>query len=61
MPDRLRQRITAAIEARVAAMPYAQETFDLVSVTFLRSRAEQRAGNTRAVLIEYRFRLLAAG
>ena len=52
--------LTAAIEARVAAMPYGQDAFDLVSITFLRSRAEQRAGNVRAVLIEYRFRGLAA-
>ncbi len=52
--------ISAAIEARVAAMPYGQDAFDLVSITFLRSRAEQRAGNLRAVLIEYRFRALAA-
>ena len=52
--------LTAAIEARVAAMPHAHEAFDLVSISFLRSRAEQRSGNTRAILIEYRFRLLAA-
>ncbi len=52
--------LTAAVEARVAAMPYSQDAFDLVSITFLRSRAEQRGGNTRAILIEYRFRLLAA-
>ncbi len=52
--------LTAAIEARIAAMPYAQDGFELVSLTFLRSRAEQRGANTRAVLIEYRFRVLAA-
>lgn len=51
--------LAAAIEARVAAMPREQAGFELVSVQFLRSRAEQRAANTRAILIEYRFRLLA--
>lgn len=52
--------LAAAIEDRIAAMPYEQDGFSLVSLAFLRSRAEQRAGNTRAVLLEYRFRLLAA-
>ncbi|MEY4472026.1 MAG: hypothetical protein RL671_330, partial [Pseudomonadota bacterium] len=28
-------------------------------IQFLRARAEQRPANTRAVLIEYRFRLLS--
>ena len=41
-------------------MPREQSGFDLISITFLRSRAEQRSANTRAVLIEYRFRVLAA-
>ncbi len=49
-----------AIEARVEALPRAQAGFDVVSTTFLRARAEQRPGNVRAVLIEYRFRVLAA-
>lgn len=52
--------ITGALEARIAAMPSAQADFELVSNTFLRSRAEQRAANTRAILIEYRFRILTA-
>lgn len=52
--------LSAAVEDRLAAMPYAQDGFSLVSIAFLRSRAEQRAGNARAVLLEYRFRLLAA-
>lgn len=51
--------LSAAIEARIAAMPAGQHGFRLVSTQFLRSRAEQRAGGLRAVLIEYRFRLLA--
>lgn len=52
--------LVAAIEARIAAMPRGQGGFDLIGAQFLRSRAEQRAANTRAVLIEYRFRVLAA-
>jgi hypothetical protein len=48
-----------AIEARVETLPRAQAEFEVVSTTFLRARAEQRAGNTRAVLLEYRFRVLA--
>ncbi|MFM5906084.1 MAG: DUF3168 domain-containing protein, partial [Novosphingobium sp.] len=52
--------LVSAIEQRLAAMPRDHAGFTLVSCQFLRSRAEQRAANTRAVLIEYRFRLLAA-
>lgn len=51
--------LVAAIEARIAAMPTVQSAFRLIGVTFLRARAEQRAANTRVVLIEYRFRLMA--
>ena len=51
--------LTAAIEARIAALPSIQTGFQIVSTQFLRARAEQRAANTRAILIEYRFRLLA--
>lgn len=53
--------ITAAqaIEDRVAALPRAQDGFDVVSIVFLRSRVEQRPGNNRAALVEYRFRVLA--
>jgi hypothetical protein len=49
----------AAIEARVEALPAVQAGFAVASVAFLRARAEQRPGNLRAVLLEYRFRLLA--
>jgi len=51
---------TAAIEARVEALPKAQGGFAIAGITFLRARAEQRPGNLRAVLLEYRFRVLAA-
>jgi hypothetical protein len=46
-------------EDRMASLPKAQEGFEVVSTVFLRSRVEQRPGNTRAALVEYRFRLLA--
>jgi Protein of unknown function (DUF3168) len=52
--------LVAAIEARIAALPADQAAFRVVSITFLRARAEMRAANTRAVLLEYRFRALAA-
>jgi hypothetical protein len=51
--------VTRAIEARVEALPRNQDGFAVATVAFLRARAEQRAGNLRAVLLEYRFRLLA--
>ena len=51
--------LIGAIESRIAALPAAQQGFQVVTSQFLRARAEQRGGNTRAILIEYRFRLLA--
>lgn len=50
--------LTDALERRVATMPSAQSGYRLVVTQFLRSRAERRAGNMRAVLTEYRFLLL---
>lgn len=50
--------LIGAIEARVHAMPSAQDGFDIITTQFLRARAEQRANNTRSILIEFRFRLL---
>lgn len=49
-----------AIEARIEALPRVQEGLEVANLTFLRARAEQRPGNRRAVLIEYRFRVLAS-
>lgn len=57
-PDTAATLVTA-IENRVASLPAAQPGFRLVTSQFLRARAEQRAANTRAILLEYRFRLLA--
>ena len=51
--------VTRAVEARVEALPRSHDGFEVASVVFLRARAEQRPGNLRAVLLEYRFRLLA--
>lgn len=48
-----------AVESRVATLPPAQGGYRVVVTQFLRSRAERRAGNLRAVLIEYRFLILA--
>jgi hypothetical protein len=51
--------VAQAIEDRVASLPRPQDGFEVVSIVFLRSRVEQRPGNIRAALVEYRFRLLA--
>ena len=51
---------TQAIEARIEALPRIQAGFEIASTTFLRARAEQRPGNLRAMLLEYRFRVLAS-
>ena len=47
------------IEDAILALPPAQPTFTVVATQFLRARTEQRGGTTRAVLLEYRFRILA--
>lgn len=52
--------LVAAIEARIESLSRAQAGFEIASTQFLRARAERRANNTRAVLLEYRFRLLTA-
>lgn len=51
--------IVSAIEARIDALPRNQAGFNVVTIQFLRARAEQRGESRRAVLLEYRFRLLA--
>ena len=48
-----------ALERRVATMPADQGGYRVVVTQFLRSRAERRAGNLRAVLSEWRFLILA--
>ena len=51
--------LVAAIEARVASLPSAQPGFNIINTQFQRARAEQRGESLRAILLEYRFRLLA--
>ncbi len=51
--------LVRALEQRVAALPRAQDGFEIVSALFLRARTEQRADNVRSILTEYRFRVLA--
>jgi len=51
--------LVAAIEQRVEALPRAQTGFSVAGIQFLRARAEQRGESRRAILLEYRFRLLA--
>ena len=50
--------IVSAIEDRIESFPKLQPSFAVASTQFLRARAEKRANNLRAILIEYRFRLL---
>jgi hypothetical protein len=52
--------LVAVIEARIAALPAQQAGCTVVNTQFLRARAEQRGESVRAILFEYRFRLLAA-
>lgn len=51
--------LVAAIEARAASLPRDQAGFSVVTTQFLRARVEQRGESLRAILLEYRFRLLA--
>ncbi len=51
--------LVAAIEQRIAALPRDQQGFSVISAVFLRARAEQRGESQRAILLEYRFRVLA--
>lgn len=50
--------LIAIIEQRIASLPRAQPGFFVVSTQFLRARAEQRGEARRAILLEYRFRVL---
>lgn len=57
-PDAAASLVTA-IEQRIEALPRAQPGFAIVTGRFLRARAEQRGESRRAILLEYRFRVLA--
>lgn len=52
-------QLVRTIEARIAALPHEQSGFAIVTSQFLRARAEQRPGNVRLIITEYRFRILA--
>ena len=47
------------IEHRIDTFPRDQGRYRVATIQFLRGRAEQRGTSTRAILLEYRFRLLA--
>ncbi|MCB5425227.1 DUF3168 domain-containing protein [Altererythrobacter sp. CC-YST694] len=51
--------LVRAIGECVEALPRDQPGLAIITTQFLRARAEQRARNTRSVLLEYRFRVLA--
>lgn len=51
--------LVAAIGSRIESLPKSQSGFDLIGARFLRARTERRANNRRAVLLEYRFRILS--
>lgn len=51
--------LVSAIERRIEALPRTQDGFAIASTQFLRARAEQRGESRRAILLEYRFRVLA--
>lgn len=48
-----------AIERRVLGLPPFQPGFELASIRFLRARSEEREGNLRGALLEFRFRMFA--
>lgn len=48
-----------AIERRVLDLPPFHAGFELVSIRFLRARTEEREGNLRGALLEFRFRIFA--
>ncbi len=50
--------LVRALQNRIEAMPSDQAGFAIVTTIFLRARVEQRARNTRSLLLEYRFRVL---
>ena len=51
--------LIAGVEHRIEIFPRDQGEYRVAAIQFLRGRAEQRGESTRAILLEYRFRLLA--
>ena len=52
--------LVAAIEARIGDLPRDRPGCRIVTSQFLRARTEQRGESRRAILLEYRFRLLSS-
>ncbi|MEL7690284.1 tail completion protein gp17 [Citromicrobium bathyomarinum] len=50
--------IAGLVDARVLSLPAAQTGFRVVSAQFLRGQTQRRDRNARAILREYRFRIL---
>jgi len=50
--------LISKIEKRINSLPGEQDGFTVVTIQFLRARAERRARSRRSILLEYRFRLL---
>lgn len=51
--------LVRAIDRRVEDLPRQHDHFHIVTIQFLRARAERRPAGRRAMLLEYRFRSLA--
>lgn len=51
-------QIAAQVDARVLSLPAAQSGFRVASAQFLRGQTQRRERNVRAILREYRFRIL---
>jgi hypothetical protein len=51
--------LVEGIEHCIETFPREQAGFRVASIQYLRGRAEQRGESIRAILLEYRFRLLA--
>lgn len=50
--------LVRAIDRRVEDLPRQHDHFHIVTIHFLRARAERRPAGRRAMLLEYRFRSL---
>lgn len=51
--------LVSAIERRIESLPKDHAGFALITAQFMRARTDRRTNNRRAVLLEYRFRILA--
>lgn len=52
--------LVTALQSRVASLPRVQSGFTIASIGLLRSQAKQLPENNRSVVLEYRFRVMAA-